>query len=303
MITSLIGQNGAFRSSKSVSNTLAFALHLEKTSDRLHLVIASTVASARAIVEDGDGKLGLRQYFGNRYKQTKYKGCDAGIIKTPTGEKIVVYLGGAMCSSYTIFRGWTVGMIILEEANLLHENTITEAKGRILLASEPKMFICHNPVSSKHKIYEWLEELEFKELVNYVHSTIYDNPALTDERREEIISEFDPDSIFFKQYILGQRVDAEGIIYTLYEYSIFDEINFSDYMSYKIVCDPGAGPSATVFQCIAMRKGFKGIDVLFEYRHRNADKQNKNNPKQPIDYANDLADFIQICIDKFRLYA
>ena len=89
-------------------NTLAFALNLENTPDKLHLVIASTVASARAIVEDGDGRLGLKQYFGNRYHQTKYKGYDAGIIKTPTGEKILVYLGGVMESSYECFRGWSV---------------------------------------------------------------------------------------------------------------------------------------------------------------------------------------------------
>ena len=100
---------GAYRSSKSVSNTLAFALYLEKCKDKIHLVIASTVSSARNIVEDGDGALGLKYYFANRYKQTKYKGNDAGIIKTPTGEKIVVYLGGAMESSYKVFRGWSVG--------------------------------------------------------------------------------------------------------------------------------------------------------------------------------------------------
>ena len=98
---------GAYRSSKSVSNTLAFALYLETTPDKVHLVIASTVASARAIVEDGDGALGLKYYFTEaRYHATKYKGNDAGIIKTATGEKIVVYLGGCMESSYKAFRGW-----------------------------------------------------------------------------------------------------------------------------------------------------------------------------------------------------
>ena len=95
---------GAYRSGKSVMNTLGFALYLETTKDKLHIVLASTVASARAIIEDGDGRLGLRQYFSSKYKQTKYKGYDAGRIKTPTGEKIVVYLGGSMESSFKAFR-------------------------------------------------------------------------------------------------------------------------------------------------------------------------------------------------------
>lgn len=48
--------------------------------------------------------------------------------KLQLGVKIVIYLGGAMESSFKMFRGISAGMIILEEANLLHENTITEAK-------------------------------------------------------------------------------------------------------------------------------------------------------------------------------
>lgn len=287
---------GAYRSSKSVSNTLAFALYLENTKDTVHLVIASTVASARNIVEDGDGALGLKYYFGNKYKETKYKGNDAGIIKTKNGKKVVVYLGGAMESSFKLFRGWSVGGIVLEELNLLHKNTINEAKGRILLAKDPKVFISHNPVSSRHPIYEWLEELEQKDLVNYDHSTLEDNPALTEERKNQIKSEFDPDSLFYKQYILGQRVDAEGLVYKLYDYSVFDEFDPKEYIDYVFTADIGDGPSATVFQCLGLRKGFKSVDVLFEYRHRNDDKENKMNPKQPFQYAEDLKNFIKSSI-------
>lgn len=260
---------GAYRSSKSVSNTLAFALHLEQTPDKLHLVIASTVASARAIVEDGDGRLGLKQYFGTKYHQTKYKGNDAGIIKTPTGEKIVVYLGGSMESSYKVFRGWSVGTVVLEEVNLLHENTINEAKGRILMASDPKMYICHNPVNSNSPIYKWLKELQEKNLVNYDHSTIYDNPALSEERRNEIISEFDPDSVWYKQMILGERVDAEGIIFNIRDYNIISDYNVEDYSFYITVADPGKTVSSTTFILAGYNYRNKSLDILKEYSWKN----------------------------------
>lgn len=293
---------GAYRSSKSVSNTLAFALYLENTKDTLHLVIASTVSSARNIVEDGDGALGLRYYFAGRYRETKYKGNDAGIIKTKNGKKIVVYLGGSMESSFKAFRGWSVGGIVLEELNLLHQNTIDEAKGRILLAKDPKVFASHNPVASRHPIYEWLEELQSKDLVNYDHSTIEDNPALTEERKEQIKSEFDPSSLFYKQYILGQRVDAEGLVYTVRDYNILEDIDLREYIKFIFTADIGDGPSATVFQCLGLRRGFKGVDVLFEYRHRNDDKCNRNNPKQPIQYAEDLRDFILSALEKIERF-
>lgn len=291
---------GAYRSSKSVSNILAFAMYLEETPDRLHLVIASTVSSARNIVEDGDGALGLKYYFAGRYKETKYKNHDAGIIQTKNGPKTVVYLGGLMESSYKDFRGWSCGGIVLEEANLLHPNTITEAKGRVLMAQQPKFFISMNPSTATCPIYQWLDELIEKKLVNYDKSTIYDNPAITQERIQEIISEFDPNSIFYRQKILGERVNAEGVVYTLRDYNTFSGLNVSDYIAYVIVCDIGDGPSATVFECVALRKGFKGCDVIAEYRHRNDDKENRMNPKQPIQYAEDLALFTRSCIDLFQ---
>lgn len=292
---------GAYRSGKSVMNTLAFALYLEKCEDKIHLVIASTVASARAIVEDGDGKLGLKQYFGNKYRQSKYKGNDCGIIRTPSGEKIVVYLGGSMESSYKIFRGWSCGGIVLEELNILHENTINEAKGRILMAKDPKVFISHNPVNSTHPIYKWLEELQTKNMVNYDHSTLTENPALTEDRKNEIISEFDPNSLFYKQYILGERVDAQGLIFTIRDYNIFDELDINDYSVYVTVADPGKTKSSTAFSLVAYNTKNHSIDVLREYTWKNNTTYGVAQ-KHSLDLAKEFVEFNKECIQKMGYY-
>lgn len=289
---------GAYRSGKSVMNTLAFALYLEKTLDKVHLVIASTVATARAIVEDGDGKLGLKQYFMKNYKQTKYKGYDAGIIKTPSGTKIVVYLGGAMESSFKCFRGWSVGGIVLEELNLLHKNTINEVKGRILMAKDPKVFMSTNPTNKSHPMYKWIDELREKGLINLDRSTIYENPAITEERRNEIINEFDVNSIFYKQYILGEDINAEGSIYTVYDYNIIDKFDPSDYFDYIITCDQGESISASVFGLAGIRydktNGKYSIDILKEYYYINNGKTNMQ-VKMYADTANDLVSFYKEC--------
>lgn len=269
---------GAFRSSKSVFNTLAFALYLENTRDILHLVIASTVASARAIVEDGDGKLGLRQYFAEKYTMGKYKGHDAGFVKTQSGVKIIVYMGGAMANSYTLFRGWSIGGIVLEELNLLHQNTIDEAQGRIFMAKDPKMFICHNPVEPHHPIYQWLTELQNKGLVNYLHTTLFDNPALTEERRQEIINRYAPDSVFYKRYIEGIRCAAEGAIFAQYmkDENLYDEIELTakgvrnrkpEFISYSIGLDIGNNDlkKGTILTLVAIGRGYKKVHVLESY--------------------------------------
>jgi len=48
---------------------------------------------------------------------------------------------------------------------------------------------------------------------NYQHFTIFDNAAITEQRKEEIISQYDPNSIWYQRDILGKRVVAEGLIY------------------------------------------------------------------------------------------
>lgn len=197
--------------------------------------------------------------------------------------------------------GWSVGGIVLEEANLLHENTINEAKGRILLASEPKVFISMNPTASAHPIYKWLDELTEQGLVNYNHSTLYENPALTEERREEIIKEFDPESIFYRQYILGERVDAEGQIYVIRKYNIIDDFDFKDYSRFIVCCDPGENGSGTAIQLAGMiynkEEQQNEVHILKEYWHRNMDKENQYYPKLPRDYAKDYCAFIKECED------
>lgn len=298
---------GAYRSrlGKSVMNTLAFAMQLETTPDQIHLVIASTVASAKAVIEDGDGVLGLSQYFASRYTKGKYKGLECGYIKTPTGKKIVLYLGGSMESSYKAFRGISAGCIILEEANLLHSNTINEAKGRNLMAKVRKFFISMNPSANEHPIYKWLNELETAGIVNYNKSTIYENPALSEERRNEIISEFDPDSIFYLQYILGERVDAEGSIFNIRPYNVFDTINKEKYYRFIVSCDPGENASGTAIHlaglCYNEELNQNEIHILKEYWHRNKDKENQKNPKLPRTYAQDYIDFIEECIEEYGI--
>lgn len=282
-------------------NTLAFALQLETTPDQIHLVIASTVASAKAVIEDGDGLLGLSQYFASKYTKGKYKGLECGYVKTPTGRKVILYLGGSMESSYKAFRGISAGCIILEEANLLHENTINEAKGRNLMAKNRKFFISHNPTFAQHKIYEWLNELQEKNLVNYDHSTIYENAAMSEERRNQIISEFDPESVWYKQFILGERVESADTIYTIRKYNILNEWNPAEYRRYIVCCDPGENASGTCMHMagIYWNEDLKQneVHILREYWHRNKDKENANNIKLPRDYAADYCIFIKECAD------
>lgn len=290
---------GAYRSSKSVFNCLAFATHIDICKDDLHLVCASTVASAKTIVEDGNG-LGLRYIFGGKYRPGKYKGNDAGYITTSNGIKVVVYVGGAMANSYIAFRGWSIGSVLIEEGDLLHENTINELQGRTLAAIDPKYFISHNPCSHKKPIWIWLEQLQGNspDKVNFMRVSIYDNPALSEQRISDIVRRYDPNSIFFKRFIMGDDCAAEGVIYNLQPENIIDKFNPAQIVDYIIVIDPGKTKSATGMLCVARNIITKSIDIISELHHRNAD--NMTRIYSSTDYARLAIGFIKDCIQSLN---
>ena len=62
---------------------------------------------------------------------------------------------------------------------------------------------------------------------NYQHFTIFDNAAITEQRKQEIISQYDPTSIWYQRDILGKRVVAEGLIYC--EFKDYHIIKMNDW--------------------------------------------------------------------------
>jgi PBSX family phage terminase large subunit len=153
-----------------------------------------------------------------------------------------------------------------------------------------------NPNDPNHPIYNELEFYRSKNNVYYLHFTLADNPSLSYEARNKIMNRYDPTSVFFKRYVLGQRVVAENLIYNIRDWNILEDFKLSDYVGYAVIADPGENASSTVFILAAITKGFKELHILHEYHHRNADNK-KAGIKMPIDYADDFAEFIHQSIE------
>ena len=54
---------------------------------------------------------------------------------------------------------------------------------------------------------------------------------------EEAKMGLDPNSVQYKRDILGMRIAADGVIYTIRDYNIIDTFNPKDYIKYIVVCD------------------------------------------------------------------
>lgn len=226
---------GAVRSGKTVDHIMAFAKELCDTPDKFHLATGSTMANAKLNIGDANG-FGLEHIFRGQCRWTSYKDNDALAIRGPYTnfkEKIVIFAGGGSSVSFHKIRGNSYGMWIATEINLHHDNTIKEAFNRTIASQRRKIFWDLNPEHPKAPIYvnyidKYAEKAEkgiLKGGYNYAHMTIFDNINITPDRLEEIISQYDPDSIWYIRDILGQRSIADGLIYTRLATAIASKVN------------------------------------------------------------------------------
>lgn len=304
---------GPIRSAKTSDNIFMHYMAIEESPDPLHLCIAPTQSSAKTILFDGEG-LGLKHIpdwqerteiidgrkvkFRQRIFEGKYEGSDALILLPKHGSgkpiKYIVAFGGNKSNSHEPYKGWSVGTVSATQWELLHIETRNELLKRTALSRLRRHFIDLNPISPKADVYKQLERWNKAGSLNYIKKTMLDNPVMTQERIDEIIQEYDPDSVIFKRDILGERVAAEGLIYTLRDYNILEANTFnpSDYVSYVNVADPGENNSATAFCLIGITRGFRYIDVIMDYNHKNSDKSGLA-IKMPVDYVLDYFNFIK----------
>lgn len=213
---------GAVRAGKTIDNVFDFADQLETAPDKFHLASGSTAANAKLNIGVANG-FGLEYIFRGRCRWTKFRDNDALEVLTPTGKKLIVFAGGGKADSFKKIRGNAYGMWIATEINLHHDSFIQEAQNRQLAAKRIKVYWDLNPDHPKADIYaKYLNAYEEKtksgtfpdKYYNYQHFTIFDNVTVSEERRQEIINRYEPDSIWYRRDILGQRCIADGLIYT-----------------------------------------------------------------------------------------
>lgn len=308
---------GAVRAGKTVDNVYAFAHELETTPDKIHLATGSTAANAKLNIGDCNG-MGLEYIFRGQCRWGKYKGNDCLIIngpKTRNKQRVVIFAGASLANSFKKIRGNSYGMWIATEINLHHDNTIKEAFNRTLASHRRKFFWDLNPDNPKAKIYtEYIDKYrkraqsgELAGGVNYEHFTIFDNINISEQQREDIISQYDKQSIWYQRDILGIRCIAEGLInrklaaeYTsqkatdkIHQITLQDSRRIS-YQKIAVGVDFGGNGSGHAFVATGIERPNKRIVALASSRI--VDENDDIDPNQLAKY---IVDFV---IDIYRTY-
>lgn len=216
---------GAIRSGKTIDHCIIAAMYLETCPDKIHLASGSTLGNAKLNIGVCNG-FGLENLFRGRCKWGKYKDNEALFVYTQTGEKVVIFVGGAKADAYKRILGNSYGLWIATEINEHYDcedsrtSFIKVAFGRQVAAIKPMVLWDLNPCNPSHAIYSQYIDLYKTQYIGgyqYEHFTINDNLSISEERKREIESQYVPGSVWYRRDILGERCIAEGLIYPMWE--------------------------------------------------------------------------------------
>lgn len=121
--------------------------------------------------------------------------------------------GGLDERSADLIQGITFAGVLLDEAALMPRSFVEQACARCSVAGSRLWFNC-NPAGPGHWLYKaWVLEAERRNCLR-LHFTMEDNPGLTPEIRARYEKLYT--GVFYKRFVLGQWVQAEGRVYDFF---------------------------------------------------------------------------------------
>lgn len=265
---------GSIRTGKTVIAAIAFILHVLKFKEPQNFVIVGKTrdTARRNVVEV------IQKYFGESSINYTVARDEIKLF----GHKIYV-LGANDEKAETRFRGMTLAGGMLDEVTTYPRSVFEQILARTSIEGA-KIYATTNPDSPYHWLYtDYIQKADEK---GYYVMKFYldDNPFLPKEYIEFIKNTYT--GLFYKRFILGEWVAADGIIYDMFyeKLHVVKEIpNIFD--KYIVGIDFGMG-NPTVFLLIGVRNNIKY--VIKEYYHEGREEGKKTIEK----YSRDLKQFL-----------
>ncbi|MGG3884340.1 PBSX family phage terminase large subunit [Brevibacillus panacihumi] len=159
---------------------------------------------------------------GRGYKVKDHRADNYLTITYKRKENYFYLFGGKDESSQDLIQGITLAGMFFDEVALMPKSFVDQATARCSVEGAKYWFNC-NPAGPYHWFkQEWLDDLEKKNAL-HIHFMMDDNLSLSPKTKERYKRMYS--GIFYKRYILGLWVLAEGIIYDMWD---DDENTFDD---------------------------------------------------------------------------
>lgn len=296
--------DGSIRSGKTIAMIIGFLTWSQEMFSGQSFILAGKTMGAlkKNVVRP---MLQILEAWGWPYEYIR-SGTDARIeIGTNT-----YYLYGANTeASQDALQGLTAAGAYLDEAALFPKSFVDQAIGRCSVDGW-KIWMNCNPAGPHHFICEeYLKPEEMKKKkVYHLHFTMDDNLSISSKRKAEYKNAWPHSSVFYKRFVLGLWVAADGLIYQQFadnteEYivtsSFFHEKDENGRLKNEIMyavigVDFGGTKSAHSFTLTGFTKGYKQVVVLDEYYCKK-----RINPKQLQD---DFIDFVRRAQARYKVY-
>ena len=271
---------GAIRSAKTITSLFDWDDYILHCKEKAFLMSGNTLGSlSRNCLEGEYGFLALTGAVPAR-------DFDGSHILRYAG-KIIYLMGGHDSASFKKARGLTIGGAYLDEGNLQDRMFVETILGRSFASSWIRNIFTINPDVPRHWFYsdktigiDRFGADHVPDIYRRFHFTLDDNPAITEERKACIAAQYT--GVFYKRYILGLRVRAEGACYPSFKNNkpgepgnVLDVLPNNIYMV-TIAADIGGNKSATVFHAtgwysVAGRLAIVTIDELYDDRNKNTE--------------------------------
>lgn len=279
--------DGAVRSGKTVSEALSFVLWSMNTFDGKNFALCGkTVGGLRRNVL-GPLKQMLKS-TGYIIEDSRMEGCFCiGAIDKETKKKVTNYyyiFGGKDESSQDLIQGITLAGVFLDEVALMPESFVNQATARCSVEGAKFWFSC-NPNSPFHWFKkEWINKVTEKKVL-YLHFTMDDNPSLSEEVKNRYKALYT--GVFYKRYILGLWVAADGIVYPMFDPDVHAIQLKRNWTRIFVAGDFGI-QNATTFGIFGYYAPERRYHEIASYYHSGRD----DGQKTTKEYADDLKQFL-----------
>ncbi|MFC3802699.1 PBSX family phage terminase large subunit [Cohnella sp. GCM10012308] len=191
--------------------------------------------------------------------------------------------GGKDERSQDLIQGITLAGMFFDEVALMPQSFVNQAVARCSVDGRKYWFNC-NPAGPFHwfKV-EWLDQAVAKNVL-HLHFTMDDNLSLSEKIKEGYRRLFT--GVFYRRYILGLWVLAEGVIYDMFDKDKHVvPAEERPYTQYYISCDYGT-QNPTTFGLWGQSKG-----VWYKVKEYHYDGRARGRQKTDEEYCDELIAF------------
>lgn len=152
--------------------------------------------------------------FARGFKVIEKQSSNNLIISKGKVRNVYYMFGGRDERSQDLVQGVTLAGMFFDEVALMPESFVNQCLARCSISGSKVWFNC-NPDGPKHWFkLNFVDKAEEKNLLR-LHVSLEDNPSLAKEIIEQYYTMFQ--GVFYKRYILGEWVQASGVVYDMFD--------------------------------------------------------------------------------------